>query len=585
VPSESSDRAFDLIVLADLCPGRDAPLAPRRVDRDSLAELQQSLAPSVRIAGAEIAFGDFKAFRPESLAAAIPLTRGLLELRRRLRTAPPPSADELARALESLPEGSADIAALKRALAGDAGPSPSPTLAAAPAPAPARPASGGGDPLDAIFGMVETGGAAATAPAAESTQLLDRLVRSFAGLSRGPGAIPSASLRALEQAVDEAMSGTLRAALRDPALTAIESAWMGLRFLVRRMDFRSGVRLHVIPCPRARLVAAVQDGLAPFAAEQRRESRAIVAIVDFAFGLDDMDTLDQLARKSEQARVPLIANASAGLLGLGALAALDGIDNATDTLTDEAHAGWSALRDEESARWLALVVNRMLMRSPYGAELERVRDFAFEENPIGADAHYLWGGGAWALAARIAASVEQSGWGVDAAGAGEDHTVDDLPVRPLKLKTGETVQCPLEALLSEKRALELSLGGLVPLACRRNSDHAFAPTAPVVRRPGERDRRPEPDETRRATLAYTLYLSQVTAQIEHLAAWVDRSRPPAEIARALAQALEILNTVHEGATLGVSAGEAEGDLVALVIRAQLPPLRGLPDLRLEIPLS
>ena len=577
---DASDRTFDLVILADFCPGRQLPFTPERVDRDTLGEVTKHLAPALDLGGATLAFDDGRAFRPETLAAALPITQGLLALRRRLKTSPPPSGTELKTQIEKLAGESAG--ALRAVFGSDAAPAPA---AATPAPAPtaaSRPASG--DPLDDILGMVDAGAPAATPAAPAAASMLDRLIRSAADLSKSPDAVPNATLRALEQAVDDTMSGTLRAALHDPAFQAVEAAWTGLRFLVRRVDFRTGVRLHVVPCTRATLAAAFREGVAPFAAEQRRESRTVAAIADFEFGLDDVAALAELALDAERARVPLIANAAPSLLGLDALSQLDRLDDAGDTLADEARVDWSGLRDEECSRWLALAINRVLLRSPYGAEQERVREFAFEENPIGEDAGYLWGGPAWAIAALLVASIERGGWGTEIAGNAEERTLGDLPVRPLSLKTGETLPCPLEILMTEKRALELSRGGLIPLASRRARDDAFAPTAPVVRRAGVRSERPDEADTRRATLAYTMFLAQVSAQIEHLAAWVDRSRPAEEIARAVAQGIELLNTSSAGAELRVTAEPAGDAAVALTLQPQAGPLRGLPATRLEIPL-
>jgi type VI secretion system ImpC/EvpB family protein len=324
--------------------------------------------------------------------------------------------------------------------------------------------------------------------------------------------------------------------------------------------------------------------LAPFADGVRAEGRTVCAIADFAFGADHEEELLGLAHAAEAARVPVVANATISLLGIRTFAELDKLDNLGAVLGDDDHVRYGAIRDDEASRWVSLVFNRLLLRAPYGAEHDRVREFAFEENPVGEDAHYLWGGAAWGIGALIATSVERTGWGTVLLGPGDDTSLAELPIRPLTLRTGEVVNCPLETLLSEPRVLELSEGGITALACRRNSDAAFTVSAVTLRRPEKGEGRAAASEPRRVSLAYALFLAQASALLDHIAAWIDRSRAPAEIATTVAQGLEFLCTTREGVVLNVRAEEVGEDRVSLRLSPAAPPLRGLPDTVLEIPL-
>lgn len=138
---EASDRTFDLVILADLCPGRDVPPAPQRVDRDTLSEVTQRLAPELTLHGASLSLDDPRAFRPEALAAVLPLTRELLALRRRLKAKPPPSAGELRAEIEKLAGTALDPGALRAVLGADAGKAATPGIAPAATTASSSPAS------------------------------------------------------------------------------------------------------------------------------------------------------------------------------------------------------------------------------------------------------------------------------------------------------------------------------------------------------------------------------------------------------------------------------------------------------------
>lgn len=580
------DVAFDLVVIADLAPGRPVPARARRVDRDTLADLLADHAPEAAIGGTRIAFRDFRDLRPEALAAALPATRAVVAMRKRLRERPAPSAAELLAALDAISPRTAELEAMREALGAAAAgrPAPGPAAPAAAttpapkpaAPPPARPNGGGGD-LDAIFRMVDAGGAAAPeVEAARASSRLDTLIAALGMAGRTSGTLGSEETRRLEQALDGALAGEVRAALHHPAFKAIESAWLGLRFLVRRAEFRSGLRVHVIASDLSGLPAAMRDAVAPLAADAQAEGRAVCAVAALSAGPRDTGLLGEAAAAAAEARVPLVLDADAGLLGLSTLRALPAGEPVADRLAAHAGDGWGVLRERPEAAWLALAVNRVLLRLPYGEHGERVRDFGFEEHPAGAEAAWAWGAAAWLVAARLAGRAAETGWAVDVAGPPEDST-GDLPVRPLELPTGETVNVPLEALLSEPRALECSEAGLVPLVCRRNHDGAWIPSAPCVAAARTRD------EARRASLAHALWLAHLTALLAKLHGALDPGAPREARVAALAKGLEFLAFGPDGPLVEVRADDPGEGPVTLAVRPIRPPLAGLPETTVEIP--
>ncbi len=608
---ERTDLPLDLIVVADLVPPGSAGEAERgrahRVDRETLAELMLRLAPALELpaAGAGddspfklgLTFEDFRAFRPESLAAALPASRGLFELKRAIAQRTPDAAG-LRAAIESIHEPPELVQVLRRVLEGERPPAPA-ARPASPAPAPAtrpsaapRPSGGGG--LDALFEMVDVGAseaAAETASAVRVQSAFDALVGEFLGATRAPGTVPTATLKQIGAALDGAIAGTVRSALHHPRFQALERAWTSLRWLTCRIDFRTGIRLHVVAASRAELPRTFHETVAPLAASAREEARVPCAILDLDFDLGpdsgDFDDVAALASEAEAAQLPVVAGVRPSLLGVPSLSQADGLDNLGDLLADDDHVRWGALRALEASRWLTLTMNRFLLRTTYGAEQEKVKDFTFEENPVGADAEYLWGGPPVVIGALIGASFERTGWGTEIVGPDDRGMVGDLAVRPLTLKTGEVVQAPLETLLSERRVLELSQGGIIALACRRNADAAFVASAPTVHRASAGEGgRPAAADARRASLPFQLFLAHVGALLGHLAAYTDRTRAPEEIAGTLSKGLEFLTATREGPGVRVTAETgAGGGSIALKIAPAAPPLRGLPEVSFEIPLS
>lgn len=605
---QRQDLPLDLVVLADLgLPVGHAALGRvHRIEPDSFAAFMAEARPEATIgrgdAAVKLAFQDPRGFRPESLAAQLPDARALLEVRQKVSQRGLETR-ELEALIAGLPDGSplkAGLRSVVRGPGGDAangqataagqaaapgqpdapGQANAPERAAAPSPAPAPPA--GDDALDAIFNMVDVSGSASFPPAGDerpvtpAARALDKLV-GLLGAGRS-GQAGSATLAGLAAVVDEAMSDTLRAVLSDPTFQALEQTWSGLRFLIRRVDVRTGVRLFVLPSTRALLAGHARDVYEPFAEEQRRGARVVVALADFdlAGDADGLVLAAALAAVAAENQSPLIAGADSGLLGIESLAGIEAIENVDDLLADDAHAGWRELRADEDSRWLAITANRFLMRLPYGAEFDRVKGFAFEENPAEQEPSYLWGRGIWALGVSIAASYARTGWGVQLTGQDEDVVVGDLPVRLARLKTGEIVPAPLEALLSERRALEFSLGGVITLLCRRGGDFAFLAGAPMVHRPASVGATRSAVESRRDTLPFAMFVAQVAAWNAHLEG-AGRFASEEERREGLARGIQFLSMTGEGPTL-----EAVVEGNRLRITPWRDPLRGLPDFTLTL---
>jgi hypothetical protein len=227
---------------------------------------------------------------------------------------------------------------------------------------------------------------------------------------------------------------------------------------------------------------------------------------------------------------------------------------------------------------VALAVNRFLLRLPYGRDLDAIREFAFEENPAGAEPAYLWGRPGWFVAALAASSFTRWGWAVNLAGRKASESMEGLPVRTLTRPHGDSVQSPLESDLGESAARGLIDAGVLPLVGQLNSDRVFAAGAPSVHRPG-------PGE-RGSSWRQSLLAEQVAGRVQRILDQVDPSRGLEEIARTLVAGLDLLGRTNAGAEYTVR-GEALRDprpAVVLRLRPEGGALEGLEELRMEVPI-
>lgn len=559
---ESSEPSFHLIVVSDLAPGASAAPRARAVDKDSLDALLRELGPSIEVPGGGartvLTFQEFRDFRPERLAARIPAIAGLVEFRKRVLdlASGGGSVDAVRESLRGL-GAYPDLARALEAALTTRPSAPASAPAAAPAPAAAVPAGG-------LFELVDAEGSPApeTIPAEQVEKAASTLIAAVLGGSASDAKPTPAALRSVAALAESAVAPMLRAVLRDPRFRDLETSWRGLRLLVRSADFRAGIRLHVIPAPRASIVRAARETAMTLADDLRSQGKTACLLVDHAFDGSEQE-LVALAGDAAPRSLPVIA--SAGLeVAVRELAAGMG---------DASQGAWLALRSSPSARWLSLAANRFLVRTPYGKDGDPVRDFAFEE-VVDAETPLPFGRPGWIAAALVAGSFARTGWGLDFAGRDAAAGLETLPIRP-----GDDAATPLETDLSEAAAHALGEAGLLPLACRRGNDRVFAAGTATVYRTAQG----EPA----TTLRYALFAAPIAAAMESLLGHIDMTYPVEEIAKTIGAALQLFGMTESGAVYAASAAPAADGrrAVAVRVRPQGGVLRGLPDLTFEVPLA
>ena len=560
---EAAEPSFNLIVVADLAPGASGALRARAVDKETLDALLREIGPSIEVPGggarSVLTFQDYKDFRPDRLALRVPAIAKLLDFKKGVLAlaSGAGSVDGVRGALKSLGDFPLLARALEEALAPrSASPLPPPT--ADPLPAPVDP-----PPPGSLFDLVNAEGTLPpeVQPSEAAGRAAAKLIDAVLGSSTETKPAPAA-LRSFAAQAETALAPLLRAVLHDPRFQELEAAWRGLRYLVRSVDFRSACRVHVVTAPRTDLLRAVRETVLPLVDDLRSGGKTSCLLLDFNFDGSEPDLLS-LASEASAHSIPVLA--SAGL----EVAARD----LAAGLGDASQAAWIRLRSNPDARWIALAANRFLLRAPYGAEGDPVKDLSFEELG-GAQTPLLWGRPGWLLGALVAASFSRTGWGADFSGRESASALEPLPLRP-----GAEASSPLETDLTEAAVNALGATGLLPMACRRGSDRPFAAGTSTVYRSGK----VEPS----STLRYAFFTAPIAAAMESLLGHIDLTCSIEEIARTIGAALQIMG-MTEGGTIYTATALPSGEGrpgVAVRIHPQGGVLRGLPDLAFEVPIA
>jgi type VI secretion system protein ImpC len=292
----------------------------------------------------------------------------------------------------------------------------------------------------------------------EGIDPFQHLMRELANAYASPEQSPEQS-DAMER--DAALSERMRAVLHHPQFQAIESAWRGVDFLVRRMDFRhgengrgsnsganGGVRVFLAQYTRDDAARDLLDS-----ADHRdtriqellntQRWRAVAGLYQFGPDASDIELLRRLAVLAAGVRAPFVSACSLpeGSVDMGPY--------------------WSGLTAVPEADHVGLALPRFLLRLPYGARTTPIDSFAFEEMPGDpVRSRYLWGNPALAcvsLLARGDGALDVTGLPLHV------HNDND---------EGEADATPCEVRITEVQELALIDAGLMPLVPSAKSDCA-----------------------------------------------------------------------------------------------------------------
>ncbi len=334
--------------------------------------------------------------------------------------------------------------------------------------------------------------------------------------------------------IDRRLSAQIDEILHAPAFQTLEAAWRSLHYLVFHVDFRENVRVAIVSASKEALRSDLEgrsirdSGLFDLAGPFRgycggmpppwQPASVIAASYDFDTRAEqDIALLERIACVAASLHTPFLANAS-GAIELSA--------------EDDAHPRWSALRDREESRFLALSTTRFLLRVPYVRSSARSGPFEHEEDVIGRPDRYVWGPSSVALAARMADAFARYRLCANIIGPHAGGAVPDVPAHWNADGGDERAIGPIDVHVSERREWELSEQGFISLVVPRTSAAPCFMSAMSVRRAPwlggstAELRRAHMDHAIAAGLPYTLIMARLplylrTLARERVGSWAD----------------------------------------------------------------
>ena len=226
-------------------------------------------------------------------------------------------------------------------------------------------------------------------------------------------------------AIDERLNAQLNAILHDPAFQRLEASWRGLHFLVDGAAGQPGVKVRVLNLAWPELVRDLDRAIEfdqsqifkkvyseEFGTPGGEPYGAILADYAFSHRLSgDMEAIESLSHVAAAAFAPIVMGTDPSLFGLDDFAAMAEPNDLARHFQQLEYLKWRQFRETEDARFVGLVLPRVLMRRPYRDDGRRFDAFRFHEQVEGPDnARYLWGNAVYALGSVLVRAFAESGW-------------------------------------------------------------------------------------------------------------------------------------------------------------------------------
>lgn len=447
-------------------------LKPIFVDRDDLDAAMAKLGASLRLrmgAGGpavDLVFRRLDDFEPDQLYTQHPLFAKLRETRERLED--PATYAETANAI--LGAGTVKQAAPKRK-----------ERVARAADAEVPGAFDLGNLLDQAVEATEAHeeGREAPKPKDQLSTFLEDVVAPHLEEKRDPQA------EELSEKVGEAAHAQMRALLSQSAVRALEAAWRGLDFLVRRLETNPRLKIYIVDVTKEELAASVgqADDLqrtplhallreGPAGAEEEQPWALLVGNYEIEPTIEDTDLLARLGMLGALAQAPFVSAADPRWIGSPSLLTHPRPDDWGHELPADVGELWDGVRRLPESAYLGLALPRFILRLPYGENTEPSEELdGFEEMPDGLnDQQFLWGNPAIAVAVLIGQTFTQSGWQMR---LGPLRQIGDLPLYSYEELGTWQSRPPTEALMSDTVAEQVAGEGFMPLLGARGRDAAM----------------------------------------------------------------------------------------------------------------
>ncbi|MEW4452503.1 type VI secretion system contractile sheath large subunit [Bremerella sp. JC817] len=340
--------------------------------------------------------------------------------------------------------------------------------------------------------------------------------------------------------IDQWLNDQLNAILHHPKFQKLEASWRGLQYLTDMVDEeadRQQVHVRVLNASWKDVERDMERAIEFDASELFKKIYEEefgtaggkpfgVMIGDYHIHPQptkhhphrDIDTLQGLAGIAAASFCPFIAGASSSMFGLDDFSGIEHVENLRSGFDQAEFTQWHAFRKSEDARFVGLVMPKVLMRLPYETFDARADGFCFREEVAGRDRrNYLWGNAAYAFAEVLIRAYSDCGWLAQIRGVQRNVVggglVSRLPVHYFGTdREGIAPKASTDCIVSDRQEAELANLGFIPLTHCHDTELSAFYSNQTVQLP---KRYEEPEATQNAKISSMLQYILCTSQFAH----------------------------------------------------------------------
>jgi type VI secretion system ImpC/EvpB family protein len=308
--------------------------------------------------------------------------------------------------------------------------------------------------------------------------------------------------------IDRLISEQLSSILHHPAFQKLEASWRGLEHLVLRRDETGNAQIQVRvwnvswKMLRDDLEGAIEFDQSFFFRKIYEEGLGTPGATPFSALLldfdiqprpnrlhpyDDIAMLRSMSETAAAAFAPLFVNAHPSMFNVDSYTELrqsldfESMHQSADFLR------WQRFRETEDARFVTVLLPRILMRSPYRPECRYDFGFRFEEETQSSK-DYLWGNSTWAMGEVLIRNFHESGWfaairgmerGVVAGGVALGPAQHAFETEPHRIASKPIT----EVVITDQFERQLAKLGFAPLCASKYGSEAVFYSIPSVQKP------------------------------------------------------------------------------------------------------
>lgn len=300
------------------------------------------------------------------------------------------------------------------------------------------------------------------------------------------------------QQIDQLIAEQINEILHAPEFQKLESSWRGLNYFVSRTETSPKLQIRLLPITKEELF---EDMIRTVDFDQSQLFKRIYEeeygtfggypfscfVGDFAFSrtVEDIALLEKVSAVAAASHAPFITAADPELFDMDSFEDLHVPRDLQKVFESVELIKWNIFRQSEDSRYVVLTLPRILMRLPYGKKT--IEGFVFEEKVEGANNHHFcWANAAYALAQRITNAFHLYGWTAAIRGVEGGGVVDKLNSYTFQTFQGDnTMKCPTEVAITDRREKELSDLGFMPLCHCKGTDFAAFFGSQTLQKPGK----------------------------------------------------------------------------------------------------